>query len=157
MFRSVLIANRGEIAVRIMRTARTLGIRTIAVYSEADRDALHVRLADEAHAIGAAPARESYLNLDRLMEVARAAKAECLHPGYGFLSERAEFAEACIAAGVVFVGPAVGALAAGDEGPGRLLGEDHPGGMELHELHVHEAAPGLERQAHAIAVVLVAA
>ena len=112
MFRSVLIANRGEIAVRIMRTARSLGIRTIAVYSEADRDALHVRLADEAHAIGAAPARESYLNLDRLMEVARAAKAECLHPGYGFLSERAEFAEACIAAGVVFVGPPPAAMRA---------------------------------------------
>ena len=112
MFRSVLIANRGEIAVRIIRTARSLGIRTIAVYSEADRDALHVRLADEAHAIGAAPARESYLNLDRLMEVARAAKAECLHPGYGFLSERAELAEACTAAGVVFVGPPAAAMRA---------------------------------------------
>ncbi len=112
MFRSVLIANRGEIAVRIIRTARSLGIRTIAVYSEADRDALHVRLADEAHAIGAAPARESYLNLDHLMEVARAAKAECLHPGYGFLSERAELAEACTAAGVVFVGPPAAAMRA---------------------------------------------
>ncbi len=112
MFRSVLIANRGEIAVRIMRTARSLGIRTIAVYSEADRDALHVRLADEAHAIGPAPARESYLNLDRLMDVARASKAECLHPGYGFLSERAELAEACMAAGVVFVGPPAAAMRA---------------------------------------------
>jgi 3-methylcrotonyl-CoA carboxylase alpha subunit len=112
MLRSVLIANRGEIAVRIIRTARALGMRTIAVYSEADRDALHVRLADEAHLLGPAPAPESYLNLGRLMEVARQSGAECLHPGYGFLSERAELPEACAAAGIAFVGPPAAAMRA---------------------------------------------
>ncbi|MBN9082612.1 MAG: carbamoyl-phosphate synthase subunit L [Rhizobiales bacterium 62-17] len=105
MFNSVLIANRGEIACRIIRTARRLGMRTIAVYSQADRNALHVRLADEAHEIGPAPAAQSYLRGDVILDVARASKAACLHPGYGFLSENAEFAEACAAAGVVFVGP----------------------------------------------------
>lgn len=105
MFKSVLIANRGEIAVRIIRTARALGMRTIAVYSDADREALHVKLANEAHYIGGAPARESYLDVSRIIEAARKSKAECLHPGYGFLAERAELAEGCAAAGIVFVGP----------------------------------------------------
>ena len=105
MFSSVLIANRGEIACRIIRTARRLGMRTIAVQSEADADALFVREADEAHLIGPAPARESYLVGARILEVAREAGADCIHPGYGFLSENAEFAEACAKAGVVFVGP----------------------------------------------------
>src|SRR4249920_322368 len=92
MFKSVLIANRGEIACRIARTARRLGMRVIAVYSEADRDSLHVSLADEAHCIGPAPARESYLDAARIIEVAVSAKAACIHPGYGFLSENPDFA-----------------------------------------------------------------
>ena len=105
MFKSVLIANRGEIACRIARTARRLGLRTIAVYSEADANALHVRICDEAHAIGPAPAAQSYLSIDKLISVAKAANAECVHPGYGFLSENAEFAQACLDAGIAFVGP----------------------------------------------------
>ncbi|PSC03011.1 carbamoyl-phosphate synthase subunit L [Alsobacter soli] len=112
MFSSVLIANRGEIACRIIRTARRLGMRTIAVHSEADADALFVREADEAHLIGPAPARESYLVGARILEVAREAGADCIHPGYGFLSENAEFAEACAKAGVVFVGPPASAIRA---------------------------------------------
>ena len=112
MFASVLIANRGEIACRIARTAKRLGLRTIAVYSEADADALHVRLCDEAYPIGPAPARESYLVIERLIEVARKRGAQCIHPGYGFLSENAEFAEACAQAGIVFVGPPPAAIRA---------------------------------------------
>ena len=112
MFKSVLIANRGEIACRIIRTARQLGLRTIAVYSEADRDALHVKLADAAIAIGPAPARDSYLNAARIIAAARGAGAECIHPGYGFLSENAEFADACANAGIVFVGPPPSAIRA---------------------------------------------
>jgi len=112
MFSSVLIANRGEIAVRIARTAKRLGARVIAVYSQADADALHVRVADEAYLIGPAPARESYLVIDRLIDVAKQARADCIHPGYGFLSENAAFAEACAAAGIVFVGPPPAAIRA---------------------------------------------
>jgi 3-methylcrotonyl-CoA carboxylase alpha subunit len=112
MFKSVLIANRGEIAVRIARTAKRLGLRVIAVYSQADADALHVRVADEAYAIGPAPARESYLVADRLIETAVLARADCIHPGYGFLSENAAFAEACAAAGIAFVGPPPSAIRA---------------------------------------------
>lgn len=112
MLESVLIANRGEIACRIIRTAKRLGMRTIAVYSEADADALFVRMADEAHLIGPAPARESYLRIDRILEVAKATGAACIHPGYGFLSERAEFAEACAEKGIVFVGPPAAAIKA---------------------------------------------
>jgi 3-methylcrotonyl-CoA carboxylase alpha subunit len=112
MFSSVLIANRGEIAVRIARTAKRLGARVIAVYSQADADALHVRAADEAYLIGPAPARESYLVIDRLIDVAKQARADCIHPGYGFLSENAAFAEACAAAGIVFVGPPPAAIRA---------------------------------------------
>src|ERR1700682_2149097 len=112
MLRSVLIANRGEIAVRVIRTARALGLRTIAVYSDADRDALHVKLSDEAHHTGPAPARASYLDIARIIEVARKARAECIHPGYGFLSERPELVEGCIAAGIVFVGPPPAAMRA---------------------------------------------
>jgi 3-methylcrotonyl-CoA carboxylase alpha subunit len=109
---SLLIANRGEIACRIIRTARRLGIRTIAVHSTADADALFVRMADEAHEIGPAPAIESYLRIDRIMEVARRTGAAGIHPGYGFLSERAEFADACAEAGIVFVGPPASAIRA---------------------------------------------
>src|SRR5436190_3588457 len=112
MFTSVLIANRGEIAVRIARTAKRLGLRTIAVYSEADAGALHTRVADEAHLIGPPAARESYLLADRLIEVARRSGAQCIHPGYGFLSENAEFAASCAAAGIVFVGPPPDAIRA---------------------------------------------
>ncbi|HYP63561.1 MAG TPA: acetyl-CoA carboxylase biotin carboxylase subunit [Acidocella sp.] len=105
MLPSVLIANRGEIACRIIRTARRLGIRTIAVYSTADAQAPHVRLADEAHEIGAAPASESYLRAERIIEVARKADAAAIHPGYGFLSENAAFAEMVEAHNLVFIGP----------------------------------------------------
>jgi 3-methylcrotonyl-CoA carboxylase alpha subunit len=112
MFASVLIANRGEIAARIVRTARRLGLRTIAVYSQADAGALHVRLADEAHLIGPAPAAESYLAAGRLIDVAKRAGAACIHPGYGFLAENPEFAGACAAAGIVFIGPPPAAIRA---------------------------------------------
>ncbi|RVU15657.1 acetyl-CoA carboxylase biotin carboxylase subunit [Methylobacterium oryzihabitans] len=109
---SVLIANRGEIACRVIRTARRLGLRTIAVFSEADRDALHVALADEAHPIGPAPAADSYLRVERILDVATRTGADCIHPGYGFLSERPDFADACAAAGIVFVGPPASAIRA---------------------------------------------
>ena len=112
MFSSVLIANRGEIACRIARTARRLGMRTIAVYSQADAGALHVRVCDEAHEIGPPQAAESYLRIDKLVAVAKAARAQCVHPGYGFLSENAAFAQACLDAGIAFVGPPPAAIAA---------------------------------------------
>ena len=112
MFSSVLIANRGEIACRIARTAKRLGLRTIAVYSHADRSALHVRMSDEAYPIGPAPAPLSYLGVDTIIAAAKAAGADCIHPGYGFLAERAEFAEACAAAGIVFIGPPPAAIRA---------------------------------------------
>jgi 3-methylcrotonyl-CoA carboxylase alpha subunit len=112
MFSSVLIANRGEIACRIARTAKRLGLRTIAVYSEPDADALHVALADEAHLIGPAAPRASYLAIEKILDVARRRRAACIHPGYGFLAENAEFAEACAAAGIAFVGPPAAAIRA---------------------------------------------
>jgi 3-methylcrotonyl-CoA carboxylase alpha subunit len=125
-FRKVLIANRGEIAVRVIRACQELGIRAIAVFSEADRGALHTRLADEAHLIGPAPAAESYLSVARILEVARRAGAEALHPGYGFLSENAAFAEACAAAGIRFVGPPPGAMQLmGDKAAARRLVAEH--------------------------------
>ncbi len=112
MFESVLIANRGEIACRIIRTAKKLGLRTIAVHSQADADALFVQMADEAWEIGPAPAAESYLRIDRIIDVALASGAQCIHPGYGFLSERAEFAEACAENGIAFIGPPASAIKA---------------------------------------------
>ncbi len=111
MIKSLLVANRGEIACRIFRTARRLGVRTIAVFSDADADAQHVREADEAYRIGPAAPRESYLNIERILEAARVTGAEAIHPGYGFLSEKSEFAQACVDAGLVFVGPPPAAIA----------------------------------------------
>ncbi len=112
MFRKVLVANRGEIAVRVIRALREMNIASVAVFSDADRAALHVRMADEAVRIGPPPSRESYLRIDRVIEAARATGAEAIHPGYGFLSEDADFAEACEQAGIVFVGPPSGAIRA---------------------------------------------
>ncbi len=112
MFRKLLIANRGEIACRIIRTARRMGIATVAVYSDADANALHVALADEAWCIGPAAPRESYLRIDGLIDVARRCGAQAVHPGYGFLAENADFAEACAAAGLAFVGPPASAIRA---------------------------------------------
>ncbi|MCX5740378.1 MAG: acetyl-CoA carboxylase biotin carboxylase subunit, partial [Proteobacteria bacterium] len=106
MFKKILIANRGEIAVRVMRACREMGIKTVAVFSDVDRDALHVRFADEAYCIGPPPARESYLIGERIVAVAKKAGAEAIHPGYGFLSERGEFADLCAKEGIVFIGPA---------------------------------------------------
>ncbi|HEY7984764.1 MAG TPA: acetyl-CoA carboxylase biotin carboxylase subunit, partial [Ktedonobacterales bacterium] len=110
MFERVLVANRGEIAVRVMAACQELGIHAIAVYSEADRDAMHVRRADEAHLIGPAPAPESYLSIPAVLAAARASRAQAIHPGYGFLSENAEFAQACADAGFTFIGPPPAAM-----------------------------------------------
>ncbi len=115
MFKKILVANRGEIALRIMRTCREMDIATVAVYSTVDRNMLHVRYADEAHHIGEGPPLESYLNDHKIIDVAKQAGAEAIHPGYGFLSERTEFAEACADAGITFIGPKPGAV--------RLLGD----------------------------------
>src|SRR3979409_1534468 len=110
MFRKILIANRGEIAVRIVRACREMGIPSAAVYSDADRAALHVRLADEAFPIGPAPSRESYLRIDKLMDVARRAGCDAVHPGYGFLAENPAFAQACAENEITFIGPSPEAM-----------------------------------------------
>jgi len=137
MFNKILIANRGEIACRVIATAKRMGIRTVAVYSEADRDALHVRLADEAVAIGPPPAAQSYLQMERIIEACRATGAEAVHPGYGFLSENPRFAEALAAAGIVFIGPPPAAVAAmGDKVNSKRLAAEAgvnviPGALEV--------------------------
>jgi 3-methylcrotonyl-CoA carboxylase alpha subunit len=112
VFNKILIANRGEIACRIMRTCRRLNIETVAVFSEADAGSRHVRMADEAYCIGSASSRDSYLNIDRIIAAARDCAARAIHPGYGFLSENEAFAEACQRAGIVFIGPPVEAIRA---------------------------------------------
>ena len=124
MFRKVLVANRGEIAVRVVRALRELGIASVAAYSDADRGSLAVRLADEAAYVGPSPSSESYLRIDRMIDAAKRHGAEAIHPGYGFLSENAEFAEACAAAGIVFIGPPRGGdPQAGIENGGAATGD----------------------------------
>src|SRR5689334_18576777 len=112
MFKKILIANRGEIACRVIKTARKMGIRTVAVYSDADRDALHVEMADEAVHIGPAAAAQSYLVIEKIVEACKNTGAEAVHPGYGFLSEREAFPVALAKEGIVFIGPNPGAIAA---------------------------------------------
>jgi len=147
MFRKVLIANRGEIAVRVARACRALGIRSAAIHSEADRDALHVAEADEAHLCGPAPARESYLRGERIVEIAKRCGAEAIHPGYGFLSENADFAERCAANGLVWIGPPAGVIRRmGDKAVARRTMQDAgvpvvPGATErLDDAQVADAA-----------------
>ncbi|HAV22949.1 MAG TPA: acetyl-CoA carboxylase biotin carboxylase subunit, partial [Bacteroidetes bacterium] len=111
MFKKILIANRGEIALRIIRACRELGIKTVAVYSTADRDSLHVRFADEAVCIGPPPSKESYLNIPRILAAAEVTNADAVHPGYGFLSENSGFADICTASGLTFIGPSAAAIA----------------------------------------------
>ncbi len=151
MFSSVLVANRGEIALRVMRTCARLGIRTVAVYSDADWASPHVRAADEAVRIGAGPAAESYLRVEAVLDAARSTGAEALHPGYGFLSENAAFADACIEAGLVWVGPPAAAMRAlGDKAHAKALAASAgvpilPGyhGEDASDAALREAAGGI--------------
>src|SRR5215472_5132815 len=125
MFRKILIANRGEIACRVIRTARRMGIATVAVYSDADAEALHVRMADETVRVGPPPAAESYLNIERIVDACRESRAEAVHPGYGFLSENPRFARALARADVTFIGPPARAIAAmGDKVESKRLARE---------------------------------
>ena len=145
MFTKILIANRGEIAIRVIRACKELGVATVAVYSEADRAALHVRAADEAYCIGPAPSKDSYLNGPRVLEVAAACGADAIHPGYGFLSENAEFAEACAARGITFIGPNPKAI--------RIMGNKTTSRVAVYDMGV-PLVPGmrenLQSEAHAL-------
>ena len=125
MFDKILIANRGEIACRVIKTARKMGIGTVAIYSDADRNALHVSMADEAVHIGPPPANQSYIVIDKVMDAIRQSGAQAVHPGYGFLSENSKFAEALEAEGVAFVGPPVGAIESmGDKITSKKIAQD---------------------------------
>jgi 3-methylcrotonyl-CoA carboxylase alpha subunit len=148
MFERLLVANRGEIACRVIRTAKSLGITAIAIYSRADADAAHVELADEAWLIGPAPARESYLSIDKIVEIARRSGAQAVHPGYGFLSENAQFAERCGQAGLIFVGPPASAM--------RLMGSK-ASAKELMERAGVPVAPGYHGEATDVATLSEAA
>src|ERR1700752_4142539 len=133
MFKKILIANRGEIAVRILRACRELGIQTVSVYSEVDRNSLHIRLADEAYPIGPAASRESYLRIDKLIDVAKKSGCDALHPGYGFLAENPALPRACADAGITFIGPpaeameSMGSKTAGKQLARRADGPAEPG------------------------------
>jgi 3-methylcrotonyl-CoA carboxylase alpha subunit len=151
MFTKILIANRGEIACRVIKTARRLGVRSVAVYSEADANARHVRLADEAVCIGPAAARESYLVGERILDAARRTAAQAIHPGYGFLSENDVFADACAAAGIVFIGPPAAAIRAmGSKSAAKAI-MSAAGVPVTPGYHGDDQAPGrLQREADAI-------
>src|SRR5215471_10114892 len=126
LFKKILVANRGEIAVRVMRACRELGIETVAIYSDADRSAIHTRYVGHAHHMGAAPPGQSYLQLDKIVKLASDIGAQAIHPGYGFLSERPELPEACAAAGVTFIGPPAAAMRAiGSKLEARALAKAH--------------------------------
>lgn len=151
MFSKILVANRGEIACRVIRTARRLGIATVAVYSDADRDALHVSMADEAVHIGPAPPRDSYLRIDRILEACHATRAEAAHPGYGFLSENAKFARACADNGITFIGPPAPAIESmGSKSSAKSIMED--AGVPLVP-GFHEAEPSDEQLAEAASAI----
>jgi 3-methylcrotonyl-CoA carboxylase alpha subunit len=143
MFERVLIANRGEIAVRVIRACQELGVRAIAVYSDVDRNALHARLADEAYCIGPAPARASYLNIEAILRVAREHGAQAIHPGYGFLSENAEFAATCAAARIVFIGPPAEAI--------RMMGSKTAAKRAVEERGV-PTVPGYAGESHELRI-----
>src|SRR5579864_5721415 len=147
-FRTLMVANRGEIAVRVIRTARAMGLRTIAVFSEADRNAMHVAIADEAVLLGHSRARDSYLNIERVIEAARKSGAEAVHPGYGFLSESADFAQACADAGLVFVGPTAAMI--------RLMGSKSGSKMLMEQAGV-PLVPGYHGEAQDDATLAAAA